>query len=349
MIKELKIEERELYLKVIDMFKKTKLMQHKPLFIESFQDDLSNICNTYVYIENNEILGGLIWRESNTNGFLNIQAVGVNQKKKGIRRKLINKLEQDALKKRYSGIELEALTGSEGFYETLNYIPLRNNEGSLMIKIFDQNKDIFEKLKKYYDIDDDKRNKNGGLFMTTTKGMYVPCTLSQTYKAISYLKSVNVLNNGDLFMDAGGGDGRVVTLTSEVFNMPSVMIEYDKRLCKRTENHNRLLRKKRILNNNSIRVIQGDFTKINTYSANRLDLKKIKVFYNYINNEKDIANTINKYSPKGTIFLLLDINPMDRVFDGLKHQLTLKLIDRYKGQNNIPEKEIRYMHTYIKK
>jgi hypothetical protein len=215
-------------------------------------------------------------------------------------------------------------------------------------KLFFSDNLDFEKLQAYFDKDDDKRLRKNTLFKPTKKGLYVPCSLNQIYQALNYLINEDMIDLNKPFMDAGGGDGRVVALTSAIFNIESLMVEYDQRLCQRAERNIFNLIKKQILNENIPQIIRGDFSDICTYNNAGIDFRNIGTIYNYINNEEDIAQLISRNSPEGTMFLLLDLESNRRNFEKLEHKVTLEINDRVITPTDDEYIERRYMHVYNK-
>ena len=88
----------------------------------------------------------------------------------------------------------------------------------------------FDILRALYDRLDAAESHLGGPYKRTAVGQYLPSPLRHLNAAIGYLIETSAFDPSGLFLDAGSGDGRVVALTSLVYGIPSVGVEYDKEL-----------------------------------------------------------------------------------------------------------------------
>ncbi|MBD3354549.1 hypothetical protein GF361_01030 [Candidatus Woesearchaeota archaeon] len=205
---------------------------------------------------------------------------------------------------------------------------------------------VLEKLIDHYNDYYTKCNK-------TEKGQFVPSNLKHIDMALKMAVSGGFIDDTGYFLDAGCGDGRVITLSSGKYNLHSIGVEYDQLLAEKAEKHIAYLKKNHILNGVPARIIQGDFTEDSTYFDAGIDFKEIKTFFNYINNQEQIAEKIAEKSPKGTAFLLHRYNSHPEDFSGLEFVKAFTLYDlcpHIEGWNysvgNIPK--IAQLHIYKK-
>ena len=208
----------------------------------------------------------------------------------------------------------------------------------------------FQRLGEYFRRSDVADAKEDLLSFNTGIGVFCSAQLTHINQGISTLVNEGVLTPNDLFADAGSGDGRVVIVTA-IYGIPSLGIEYNVDLCKRAESHIKNLRGWRILDSTSVRIIQGDFTKDETYTQAGLTFSDVSVFFNFINNHRSLADKMRVDSPQGTKLLLYDNGQKPPELEGLHPRRTIELADpkdeeRFKGTGDDSYKG--FLHIYKK-
>lgn len=225
-----------------------------------------------------------------------------------------------------------------------------NSRFETLKKYFDEKEDITKTITcKIVEIGNDKR------------GSFVPSSLVCVDSALSELIKEGIIDKSGLFLDAGCGDGRIISLAAGVHNIPSVGVEYDLELSDMAKKNIEDLQKLLDFNGTQVKVIKGDFTKDSTYTDEGIKFEDIKTIFNYINNTSDIAKKIVDQSPKGTVFLLFDPRTVAEQILGLSLEKSLeKLIDPsltvnegyYDSQGNLKWKIKPYafnLHVYRKR
>ncbi len=205
---------------------------------------------------------------------------------------------------------------------------------------------ILEKIIDYY-------NKYYTNSDKTVKGQFVPSNLVHIDIGLKMAISGGYIDISGYFMDAGCGDGRIVALSSGKYSLNSIGVEYESDLSKKAENHIDYLKKNNILDSIPVKIIQGDFTEDQTYEHAGIDFKEIKTFFNYINNQKQIAEKIAEKSPKGTTFLLYTYSGHPESFPGLQDVKSFMLYDSCPNIKGLPEEwpgndKIAMLHIYKK-
>lgn len=209
-------------------------------------------------------------------------------------------------------------------------------------------KDKFIKLRRYYESLD--RQSNKCFSKNTEVGLYLPSNLRLMNKAMNSLVNNGLINNRDTIMDAGSGDGRIVSLWAGVYNLPTVGVEYDSALVQRSSKIISYLKRINIIEETQADIVQGNFNRDETYNKQGMKFADFSVIFNYINGQNDLAEKIRRQSPLGTKFLLLDSQQQPDKFAGLNYVDKIIL-------NRGPEIEINplenlagkmYLHIYQK-
>ena len=167
----------------------------------------------------------------------------------------------------------------------------------------------FDILRAFYDRLDAAESHLGGPYKRTAVGQYLPSPLRHLDAAIGYLIETSAFDPSGLFLDAGSGDGRVVALTSLVYGVPSVGVEYDKELVDSSKAYIESLKGSGLQGASDI-IIPGDFTEDDTYLQAGLRFEDFATVFNYINNEGDIAEKVAMSAPPGTKLLVLGAFPV---------------------------------------
>ncbi len=84
---------------------------------------------------------------------------------------------------------------------------------------FEQLRDFF-KNKKYFD-------RYGSNIKYTGLGTFTPISLDYLNPTIEKLVKDGTIDCRGFFLDAGGGDGRVVALIASIYGIPSITVECD--------------------------------------------------------------------------------------------------------------------------
>jgi hypothetical protein len=205
---------------------------------------------------------------------------------------------------------------------------------------------LVEKLEEYY-------NENYTESRGTVKGQFVPSNLTHIDSGLKLAISGGYIDISGYFLDAGCGDGRIIALASGKYDLDSIGIECDHKLAKKAEKHISYLRKNKILNGIPVKIIKGDFTEESTYEEAGIDFKDIKTFYNYINNDHQIAEKIAKQSPKDTTLLVYTFAGHPESFPGLEVVQSFMLDDPCPNIKGLPEEwpghdKIALLHIYKK-
>ena len=181
----------------------------------------------------------------------------------------------------------------------------------------------FETLEDYFHHIDLRDNGLGGPYKRTTVGEFVPSPLRHLHAALNYLRRAGAIDTSSLFLDAGCGDARVVALTALVHNIPSVGVEYDEELVERSEHHLRGL-KRLGLQGTPVIIVHGDFRDDDTYLRAGRRFEDFATVFNYVNNERAVAEKVAQQSPLGAKLLLFGAFPLQE-YGGLLLEHNLEL------------------------
>ena len=167
----------------------------------------------------------------------------------------------------------------------------------------------YEIWRALYDRLDAAEHHLGGPYKRTAVGQFLPSPLRHLNAAIDYLIETGAIDPARPFLDAGAGDGRVVALTSLVYGIPSVGVEYDEALVDFSRRNIQSLRDSGLQGASDL-IIPGDFTDDETYRRAGLRFEDFATVFNYINNEGDIAEKVAESAPPGTTLLVLGAFPV---------------------------------------
>lgn len=183
-------------------------------------------------------------------------------------------------------------------------------------------KDKFTRLQHYYDNSSPQPNC---CFKITELGLYMPSNLELVREGVESLFERKIIFKNDLFLDAGSGDGRIVSLLAGIFDVPTVGVEYDASLAEISRGNIRYLQQMGVIGETRAEIIHGDFKRDFTYNSQAINFADFSVIFNYINNQKDIAQKIVSNSKDGTRFLLFDACSEPEQFCGIDYVETLAL------------------------
>lgn len=158
----------------------------------------------------------------------------------------------------------------------------------------------------------------------TLDGCLVVSSLNLLQTGLQHFIQTGLINTKNLFCDAGCGDGRVVALAARIYQIPSIGIESDPEIVKIAKRKIYQLKEQGKI---EAKIIEGNFVQDKTYQQAGINFREIKTFFNYVNNQNQIAARIAQLSPKGTVFLLYDSDPIPEDFTGLEFNETKRLDD----------------------
>lgn len=212
----------------------------------------------------------------------------------------------------------------------------------------DTMKDKFTKLWRYFHSLDEQNNN----FKITDVGFYSPSNLHLMNKAMKVISEKGLMTNKDVILEAGSGDGRMVGLLAGVFGIPTIGVEYDHELVQRSCNTLRYLKRIGIIEGTKAEIIKGNFNLDKTYHKQDIAFKNFSIVFNYIDNQKNLAEKIRTQSLKGTRFLLLDpLKQQPEQFLGLDYLETISLNECTNEKKSNPLENIahtHYLHLYQK-
>jgi len=158
------------------------------------------------------------------------------------------------------------------------------------------NSEKFRKLKTHFN----QKDLNGEGFSETKVGIFLTTPTAHILKAWKILIDRKYLNENDVFLDAGSGDGRII-MTNGILGIKSYGIEYEESIYKKS-----LKNKQCFLENYNIepQLTCGDFLDNATYEKFNMSFENFNVIFNFANNHKPLVDKIIKQSKKGTLFIL---------------------------------------------
>jgi SAM-dependent methyltransferase len=187
------------------------------------------------------------------------------------------------------------------------------------------------KLREIFDQKDETGFKSiheiGIDYKTTEMGIFLAAETVFLYKLFQDLISKGFLNPTQPFLDAGSGDARVNHMATLNGVENSIGIEYSPEIIEKSKKQTQAFEDAEIIEKDCVKLIQGDFTEIETYTQNGLDIKNIKVFFNYINGWKELVNFIDKNSPVGIKIILIDeqFNTSRRITEEISKYKSIEL------------------------
>ena len=176
---------------------------------------------------------------------------------------------------------------------------------------------------------------------TTIHGAFITSSIEMVNQGLKYFIGKGTIDTNQWFCDAGCGDGRVLALTAGQHKIPSLGIESDPSVYKIAENHLYRLHKKKFFQAPA-KLSRGNFMVNETYQQQGLAFTDIVTFFNYINNQDQLAAKINQQSPHGTILIIYDSDSVPKQFPGLKFLETKKVPEGWEISADY------YFHAYKK-
>lgn len=220
--------------------------------------------------------------------------------------------------------------------------------------------EAFVLLREYYRaIVSDAENDSGKYSRSTDVGDFVPCSLTNVYQGLAQLLEEGLIDPTKPFFDAGSGDARVVAL-ARLLGFPAYGMEYDALLKQEGDCHMESLERMALLNGVPWNILKGDFTKRDAYDILGVPFEEIGTFFNYVNNDDQLADCIAQWSPVGTKFIFYWGEENHPDYLGLTHVKKLELKDTSKaaildwvqlGGWSEPEpvrRSVGWMHLYEK-
>jgi len=191
----------------------------------------------------------------------------------------------------------------------------------------EQDKKIkLDKYKKQREIFD-QRDESGfnavdelGIDYVATKvGVFLPAGTTFLDKLFEDLIGEDFIKKDEIFLDAGSGDARVNHIAALNGVKKSIGIEYDEDILEKSKKQTNKLEELNIIEKGSVKLLAGDFSKLDTYVKEGVEAKDINVFFNYLNGWRDMLSFIDKNSPTGTKIILMDkqFSVADRVMQGI--------------------------------
>ncbi|MBI5002228.1 hypothetical protein HZC31_02490 [Candidatus Woesearchaeota archaeon] len=142
----------------------------------------------------------------------------------------------------------------------------------------------------------------------TSIGCYRPTRIDYLKDLFHVLSEEGFLQYGDVFLDAGGGDGRVAALGA-AYNMRTYSVEGDRRIHALAEKRIGKLREEGLLpvvNESPYPILAyGDFLDMRTYVQLRLRPSIIDTVFNGGDNELAVARFMRQHTRQGTYMLLM--------------------------------------------
>ena|SRR3989338_7884772 len=168
--------------------------------------------------------------------------------------------------------------------------------------------------------DEERRHK------ATSIGCYRPTRIDYLKDLFHILSEEGFLPYGDVFLDAGGGDGRVAALGA-AYNMRTYSIEGDRHTHALAEKRIGKLRAEGILSPVSESpypiLAHGNFLDIKTYVRLLLRPSVIDTIFNGGDNELAVARFMKQHTKQGTYMLLMQS-------DGVAAERELFHVDTYR-------------------
>jgi SAM-dependent methyltransferase len=137
----------------------------------------------------------------------------------------------------------------------------------------------------------------GKNFAETQKGVFLTLPVEHMVQMFDQLEHKAYIKSTQLFLDAGSGDGRLV---SEALyrGLDAFGIEHEPRLVTTSQTYFKQPKS----------IIEGDFGDLTLYKKHNKDIEDIDVFFNYENNYSLIANLVSIHAKPGAIFILFTFN-----------------------------------------
>ena len=179
------------------------------------------------------------------------------------------------------------------------------------------------------------------LCQATLDGLLITSALDPVAKCLDVFIQNGIIDISEFFCDAGCGDGRIVALTAEKY-IPSIGVDSDDEVSRNAQAKISKLKKRGVIKAPAL-ILNGNFLHKQTYKKAGISFRDIRTFFNYVNNQDSLARKIALESPKGTVFLLYDFDPIPEDFIGLTFVETAAMGIGYQRSM-----EPHYLHAYQK-
>lgn len=178
-------------------------------------------------------------------------------------------------------------------------------------------------------------NEIGIDYQVTEVGLFLPSGTTFLNKLFEDLIGSGFINPKEVFLDAGSGDGRVNHIAALNGVEKSIGIEYSLDTLEKSIKQTQKFEEANIIKKGVVKLIAGDFTKIETYTKEKIEVESIKTFFNYLNDWRDLLDFVDNNSTVGTKIILMDeqFNLSDRVVEGISKFPSIKLV-----------KVVKYIH-----
>ncbi|MBX4201127.1 class I SAM-dependent methyltransferase [Candidatus Parcubacteria bacterium] len=194
----------------------------------------------------------------------------------------------------------------------------------------------YRKLREIFDQKDETGFKSiheiGIDYKTTEVGTFLATETLILYKLLDDLILNGFLDPKLPFLDAGSGDARVNHMAALHGVKNSIGIEYSPEIFEKSRKQTQEFEDAGIIEKGHTTLIQGDFTNVETYAKNGLDIKNINTFFNYVNGWKQLLNFIDKNSPIGVKMILIEeeFNISSRIIKEISKYKSIKLKETIK-------------------
>ena len=191
----------------------------------------------------------------------------------------------------------------------------------------EQNKKI--KIEKYKELREifDQKDETGFLaigelgidYRVTEAGLFLPSGTAFLDKLFEDLIKDNYINRKEIFLDAGSGDGRVNHIAAINGVEKSIGIEYSVDILEKSKKQTHKFEEANIIKKDRVKLIAGDFTKLDSYAKEGIEVGNVKAFFNYLNGWKELLAFIDENGTVGTKLILVNqqFSVEDRVVQGI--------------------------------
>lgn len=189
----------------------------------------------------------------------------------------------------------------------------------------------YKRLRKIFDQKDESGfesvNEFGIDYIETELGLFIPAKTFLVYKLFEDLIKSGFFDPRAPFLDAGSGDARVNQIASLNGVKISIGIECSPEIFEKSKKQTEKFEESKIIEKGSVKLIQGDFTNIDTYKKNGINVADIKTFFNFVNGWSQMLSFIDINSLSGTKIILIDeqFNTSDRILNEFSKYKSIRL------------------------
>lgn len=172
----------------------------------------------------------------------------------------------------------------------------------------------------------------------------------------NHLLRADYIDRKKHFIHTGSGYGQIPLLVASYYNMFSIGIEADEGYSNKSFGNKSFFFRRRFLPKQMLRLINGDFSKIETYEKGFIKIENIGTFFNFNNKVHSLVELMNLYSPPDTNLIFAGFNHA-YTFDGFDHILSFKnnketmvsfSLTSFKESEFKFDPDILYIHLYKK-